>query len=110
MSGWFRWDGPDLLLSLRVLPRAARDELVPEDARLRVRITAPPVDGAANAHLLRFLAREFGVAASRASLVRGTSGREKQVRIAAPSQVPDALSAHGLDLAARNIGKTSGNA
>lgn len=91
MSGWFRWDGGDLLLSLRVQPRASRDELLVEEARLRVRITAPPVDGAANSHLLRFLATEFGVAAARASLVRGVSGREKLVRITAPSQVPDAL-------------------
>lgn len=98
MSGWFRWDGPDLLLSLRVQPRAARDELVLELARLRVRITAPPVDGAANSHLLRFLATEFGVAASLASLVRGVGGREKLVRIVAPSQVPDALSDSDLRL------------
>ena len=98
MSGWYRWDGADLLLSLRVQPRAARDELVIEATRLRVRITAPPVDGAANAHLLRFLAAEFGVAASRTSLVRGVSGREKLVRIDAPSQVPDALSDAGMHL------------
>ena len=98
MSGWFRWDGSDLLLSLRVQPRASHDELVLELARLRVRITARPVDGAANSHLLRFLAAEFGVAASRASLVRGVSGREKLVRIALPSQVPDALSDSDLSL------------
>lgn len=91
MSGWFRWDGLDLVLSLRVQPRASRDALVPEAERLRARITAPPVDGAANDHLLGFLAREFGVSRSRVSLVRGRSAREKLVRIGAPSQVPDAI-------------------
>lgn len=90
---WARWEGPDLVLQIRVQPRAARDAFVPEDERLRVRITAPPVDGAANEHLVRFLAAEFGVSASRVTLVRGATGREKLLRIAAPPQVPAALAA-----------------
>ncbi|HUO79566.1 MAG TPA: DUF167 family protein [Steroidobacteraceae bacterium] len=95
MSGWHRWDGADLVLTLRVQPRASRDELRLDGARLKARITAPPVDGAANAHLLRFLAAEFGVAPSRAELVRGATGREKVVRIAAPKTLPAPL-ASGL--------------
>jgi hypothetical protein len=91
MSGWHRWDGADLVLTLRVQPRASRDQLLLEGGRLRARITAPPVDGAANAHLLRFLAAEFGVAPSRAALVRGATGREKVVRIASPRSIPGAL-------------------
>lgn len=90
-AGWHRWDGADLLLTVRVQPRAPRDALCPEAARLRVRITAPPVEGAANAHLLRYLADEFGVAASRARLVRGRTGRDKWVRIEAPARCPAAL-------------------
>ncbi|MBS0394009.1 MAG: YggU family protein [Proteobacteria bacterium] len=91
MTGWRRWEGPDLVLTLRVQPRASRDELLADATRLRVRITAPPVDGAANAHLLRFLARQFGVAPSRAELVRGATGRDKVVRIHAPEALPPAL-------------------
>jgi uncharacterized protein len=94
MSDWHRWDGADLVLTVRVQPRASRDELLLEGARLKARITAPPVDGAANAHLLRFLAAEFGVAPSRTELVRGATGREKVVRIAAPKLLPDKLAAH----------------
>ncbi len=94
MTAWHRWDGADLVLTLRVQPRASRDELLPEPGRLRVRITAPPVDGAANAHLLRFLAGRFGVAPSRTELVRGTSGREKTVRIRAPRDMPAELASH----------------
>jgi uncharacterized protein (TIGR00251 family) len=96
MSGWYRWDGADLVITLRVQPRASRDEFVPESGRLRVRITAPPVDGAANAHLLRFIAGRFRVAPSRAELVRGTSGREKTVRIHAPTEIPSELTEHVL--------------
>ena len=94
MSGWHRWDGADLVLTVRAQPRASRDELRLEGERLKARITAPPVDGAANAHLLRFLAAEFGVAPSRVALVRGATGREKVVRIAAPTTLPAALAAH----------------
>ena len=91
MTGWHRWDGADLVLTVRVQPRASRNELRLEGARLKARITAPPVDGAANAHLLRFVADAFGVAPSRVELVRGTTGREKVLRIAAPKTLPDAL-------------------
>lgn len=88
---WARWDGPDLVLQVRVQPRAARDAFAPEADRLRVRITAPPVDGAANDHLVRWLAAEFGVAASRVELIRGATGREKLLRIASPARIPSAL-------------------
>lgn len=91
MTGWHRWDGPDLLLDVRVQPRAARDAFALEDDRLRIRTTAPPVDGAANEHLCRWLAKEFGVAPSRVSLVRGTTSREKSFRIAAPVKLPTVL-------------------
>lgn len=91
MTGWHRWDGADLLLDVRVQPRAARDAFALEAGRLRVRTTAPPVDGAANEHLCRWLAKEFGVAPSRVSLVRGATSREKSFRIAAPARVPAAL-------------------
>ena len=88
---WARWDGDDLVVTLRVQPRASRDALQPDAQRLRVRITAPPVDGAANAHLQRYLADCFDVAASRVSLVRGEGSRDKVVRIQAPREIPEQL-------------------
>lgn len=90
-TAWARWDGDDLVLSVKVQPRASRDALVPEPGRLRVRITAPPVEGAANAHLARLLAREFGVAPSRVALVRGESSRDKVFRIQGPTEIPAVL-------------------
>lgn len=89
---WQRWDGTTLELRLRVQPRAARDEIAgPHGDRLKVRITAPPVDGKANAHLCAFLARCCGVAPSRVTLVAGDSGRDKTVRIAAPATLPPGI-------------------
>lgn len=88
MSAW-RWQGTDLILELHVQPRASRDEISGlHGERLKVRITAPPVDGAANSHLLAFLAKTFGVAKSQVILLTGESGREKRVRIEQPRQLP----------------------
>jgi uncharacterized protein (TIGR00251 family) len=86
---WYHWDGPDLVLTVRVQPRASRDEIVgPQGGHLKVRITAPPVDGKANAHLIKFLAKAFGVTRSRIDLLSGETGREKRVRIAKPATLP----------------------
>ena len=88
-AAWFRWEGEELWLSLHVQPRASRDQLVgPHGDQLRVRITAPPVDGKANAHLLRYLAKAFGVPRAQVTLVSGESGRSKRVRIERPARLP----------------------
>lgn len=64
-------------------PRAAQDAVggVREGA-LVVRLTAPPVEGKANAALARFLGRTLGVAPSAVEVVRGATGRDKVVRVA----------------------------
>lgn len=89
LPAWCRREGDALVLALRVQPRAGRDEVVgPQGDRLKVRVTAPPVEGAANTHLVRFLAAELGVAPSRVEVVAGHTGREKRVRVTAPSRRP----------------------
>jgi uncharacterized protein (TIGR00251 family) len=89
MSSWYRWHGDDLVLSVRVQPRASRDELAaPLADALKVRITAPPVDGKANAHLAAFLAKTFGVAKSDVVLESGESSRIKRLRVRKPRQLP----------------------
>lgn len=89
---WYRWEGDDLLLSLRVQPRAKRDELgEPAGDHLKVRITAPPVEGKANAHLRRFLAKVFGVPQCRVELVSGGRARLKRLRIRAPAHLPSGI-------------------
>jgi len=88
------WRGETLLLDLHVQPRASRDRIVGEHGeRIKVTITAPPVDGRANTHLRRFLAKAFGVPPSRVEVVAGQSGRDKRIAIEAPGKTPDALAA-----------------
>jgi uncharacterized protein len=73
---------PATLLRIRLTPRAARDAITPgPDGGYLVRVTAPPVDGAANEALCRLVARAVGVAPSRVSVLRGQRGRAKVVRV-----------------------------
>jgi hypothetical protein len=73
---------PDAVVRLRVQPRASRDEIVAwQDDALRVRVTAPPVEGEANAAVRTLLARTLGVAPSRVEVVRGDRSRDKLVRV-----------------------------
>ena len=87
---WFRWDGGDLLLDCHLQPKASKDEFAGlHGERLKIRLTAPPVEGKANAQLLAFLAGAFGVAKSQVSLESGELNRQKRVRICAPRRLPD---------------------
>lgn len=67
---------------VRVQARASRDELAGERAgALLLRLKAPPVEGAANAALVRFLAKSLGVPVSAVEILRGASRRNKLVRV-----------------------------
>jgi uncharacterized protein (TIGR00251 family) len=69
-------------VAVRVIPRARRDEIAGErDGRVLVRLTAPPVEGAANAALCKLVAGRVGVAVRRVSVVRGQASRDKVVRV-----------------------------
>jgi len=84
-------EGDILVLHCHVQPKASRDALAGlYGERLKVQISAPPVDGKANKHLLNYIAREFGVAKARVSLTRGASSRQKTLEIARPQTIPEA--------------------
>jgi len=70
-------------IDLWVQPRASKTSVVgPQGDAIKVRVAAPPVDGKANAELVRFLAKRLGVPRSAVEVVRGETGRRKTVRIA----------------------------
>jgi uncharacterized protein (TIGR00251 family) len=71
-----------ITFSVRVIPRASQSEIVGEhDGALRVRIAAPPVDGAANEELIRTLARALKVPIRNVEITAGFSSRLKHVRV-----------------------------
>jgi len=68
--------------AVRVLPRSSRNEIVGEaEGVLKIKLTAPPVEGAANKALIEFLSGKLKVAKSRISIVTGQSGRSKVVAV-----------------------------
>ncbi|ENM5833392.1 DUF167 family protein YggU [Vibrio sp. AH4] len=87
-------EGNDLLLRLYIQPKASRDSIVGlHGEELKVAITAPPIDGKANAHLSKFLAKQCKVAKGSVVIEKGELGRHKQVRILQPSQIPAEIAA-----------------
>jgi len=85
----FRWDGQTLVLEIRLQTRASENALMGiSNARVRVRVTAAPVDGAANQRLIAVLAKAFGVAKSRVRLLSGVRERDKRVAIEDPRRMP----------------------
>lgn len=80
------------LLDVLVQPRTSRTQLAGlHDGRLKLRLTAPPVDGAANAALLDFLAQCLGLPRGALSVARGSTGRRKTVRISAGDELAPRL-------------------
>ncbi|MGE3310642.1 MAG: DUF167 domain-containing protein [Limisphaerales bacterium] len=83
-------------IHLKVQPRASRNEIgTPDGELLKVRVTAPPVDHAANEAVLDLLAQHLGVRRSAIQLVRGTTSRQKVVLVAGltPDEVVQRLAA-----------------
>jgi uncharacterized protein (TIGR00251 family) len=78
-----REDAAGVTFDVLVTPRASRERIGPVTGdRLKVAVTAPPVEGAANAAVAAALARALGVARSSVAVVRGEGSRRKTVRVA----------------------------
>ena len=72
-----------LILDVIVQPRASRASVGPAVGdRLRVSVTAPPVDGKANVAVIEAVAAAFGVRRADVTIVRGETGRRKTMRVA----------------------------
>jgi uncharacterized protein len=75
--------GGGTVVSVKVVPRASRTELQVTDAgTLKLRVAAPPVDGAANREIIKFFAKTLSVAKSAVEITAGHKGRNKRVHIA----------------------------
>lgn len=86
---WFEERNGCLILNLRVVPRASKDAIQGRlgDA-LKVRIQAPPVEGKANAYLVKFLSKHWKVPRRDIKILSGGTGRNKRISISNP---PDEL-------------------
>lgn len=77
-----REDG-SVTLSLKVVPKASKDEVVGllEDGSVKVKVTAPPEKGKANAAVCELLAGAFGVPKRNVEILRGETSSNKQIRV-----------------------------
>lgn len=79
---------PQATLSVRVQPRASRNEVAGlAGETLKIRLTAPPVEGEANDACLDFLAKLLDLAPSRLTIIQGARSRTKVIRITGLTQV-----------------------
>ena len=88
--------GNDLVLSVYVQPRASKNQVCGiQGEELKVRLTSPPVDGAANKLCREFFADLFGVAKSSVEIISGETSRHKRLRISGnhPGQFNEQISA-----------------
>lgn len=78
-----------LFLSIYLQPKASKDAILGlHDNEIKVSITAPPVDGKANQHLIKFLAKLVGVAKSKVTILKGELSRHKQIKIDGVRKLP----------------------
>lgn len=91
-AAWYRLKEERLTLTLHIQPGAKRTEVAgPHGDALKIRVAAPPVEGAANAELLAFLGKALEVPAGRIAIKQGATGRRKVVEIVRPGRGPEAL-------------------
>ena len=82
MPGFLRVQADGVLLSVKLQPRASANEIGEAlGNELRIKVTAPPVDAAANEALVKLLARELDCPRNRVELVRGHTSRHKIVKL-----------------------------
>jgi uncharacterized protein (TIGR00251 family) len=72
----------DIILKVYLQPRSSKNEIVgPYRDGMKVKVTAPPIEGKANEALVRFLAKEFGIPSSCIEILKGHHSREKTLKI-----------------------------
>ena len=68
--------------TVRVIPRSSRSEIVGEfDGAVKVRLSSPPVDGAANAELIRLISKKLGISKSSVEIISGETSKTKRLLI-----------------------------
>ena len=90
MTTCCRWNKGNLHISVTVQPKSSRNEVVGVVSEsLKVKLTAPPVDGKANSALVKLLARQFHVPPSRVVIARGDRSRHKRIIVTDPQVMPN---------------------
>ena len=90
MPDFYRWQDGDLLLNIKIQPRASKDEFAERLGNaIKLRITAAPVDGKANQYLIALLAKTFKITKKQVLILSGETGRDKRIKIIQPEHLPN---------------------
>ncbi len=93
MNSFCAWDGETLVLNILGKPSAKQDVIgKAKGNQLKISVTAAPVGGKATDHMVRFLAKEFGVTNADIEVVFGRFNVNKQLRIKSPKNLPSVIS------------------
>ena len=81
-NGWIKELSEGLLISINVQPRSSKTEIIGmHQNSLKIKLTSPPVEGAANSLLIKFISKELGIAKSKIVLKSGEKSRQKKLII-----------------------------
>jgi len=76
----------DIILKVYLQPKSSKNKIIgPYRDGIKVKVTAPPVEGKANEALIRFLAKELEISLSQIEILKGRHSREKTLRISHPN-------------------------
>ena len=88
----YYWLNDDLYIEVYLQPGASKNAIVGlHDGELKIQITAPALENKANTHLIKFLAKHFGVAKNKVKIIRGEHSRHKLVSINNPLKGIDSI-------------------
>jgi uncharacterized protein (TIGR00251 family) len=78
----------DIILKVYLQPKASKNEVVgPYRDGIKIKVTAPPIEGKANEALIRLLGKELGISLSSIEIIKGHHSREKTLKVlGVPSQ------------------------
>lgn len=107
LASFCAWDGDTLILNVLGKPNAGKDAIGKAiGTQLNISVTEAPVAGRATDHMVRYLAKEFGVKVTDIEVVFGRFNVNKQLRIRAPKRLPAVIDKH-LSLAAPEAASVS---
>jgi len=94
--GWLTEKGGCIFINIHLQPRASKNEIAGiHGESIKLRLTSPPVDGAANSHAIEFFAKKLGVQKSKITIVSGEKSRHKTLKVAGIS-LEEAVTALGF--------------
>lgn len=96
--GWLTEKAGCIFINIHLQPRASKNEIAGiHGDSIKLRLTSPPVEGAANSHVIEFLAKKLGIQKSKITIVSGEKSRHKTLKIEGLTKT-EAASSMGLDI------------